>query len=664
MSFASYPESFDYNEEAPLKKEKKDEVLQPDPIEVAGQVNVGLLRKRTIALGFTALREAFDIIWEGSNLRRWWLGYQKKPSCERVRSREEEEEEPETRKLRFTNQKYAKHLMAWADPRTEEKYRILNRVAPQELLFCSPYFEVPKNKICSRAIFNGKVLSTYWVVPRPVNICDTASLIQRIRTISNRRGLFFVSVGDFRHWFHQIAVSSTLSRHFGVAVVVEKVKNTFLWRTLPMGWSHSPFIAQSLAWAILCGREKNQEPIFKEEGLKREALPTFIPTVNDGFLTVYYDNFIIATQSETEEAEFNRRLLCNTGPNTFNVAIKPDSYQRVREVAGTMEWEYLGMQFLRTQDAEGPTTRWGPTKRATWLEAWGENPRPGTCRMAAQWLGRCLFFQIMGLAPLSATIEGRTLTRALSLIGKKACADGWNSSFEWHQETLDTIQQLWGKATAKDLHWHEKTLPRIRCASEARLCIASDASTSYGFGYVTFRRDHSRGVIVYENEGPEREEKWKAHDERRIFLREMEAATLALMEFFEKYPREDTVILACDNTAVCFALRSGYSSLDAANEWMDLIREKLERVVIVPIVSADNPADCHSRGNYSDFKQRTANLEKALNDHIAGRRAENAPRFCRKSGDTTSLRHHDGEAEILDELDDGYLRSIINDGQD
>ena len=157
-----------------------------------------------------------------------------------------------------------------------------------ELYHCSTYVEVPKTKDTSRLIFNGKELSKHWKIPRPVNICDTGSLIKKILSVSEAKDQkLHVVVGDFRHWFHQIRVSEALSRHFGIAL---REKNgaieTFRWRTLPMGWSHSPFIAQCLAWGVLCHREDGQRPLFDEEAFHGSELPTFVPTMKNGWVSL------------------------------------------------------------------------------------------------------------------------------------------------------------------------------------------------------------------------------------------------------------------------------------------------------------------------------------------------------------------------------------------
>ena len=65
-----------------------------------------------------------------------------------------------------------------------------------------------------------------------------------------------------------------------------------------MGWSWSPYVAQSVGLATVLHEEADDEQIYLvPEGLK--ALPTYIPLKGGGFMCLYYDNLLIAGFSMT-----------------------------------------------------------------------------------------------------------------------------------------------------------------------------------------------------------------------------------------------------------------------------------------------------------------------------------------------------------------------------
>jgi hypothetical protein len=638
LAYSGYGGQFDYNDRP---WSDSDKVLPPDPIDVAGQAEITRLRKRCEKLGFHALKEAFDLITAANNpaLSRWWNGYK--------RGREEKEgnNSDPPRALRFSNAKYAEHLRSFASDMKEENQRILQRVKATELYHCSTYFEVPKTKDTSRLIFNGKELSKHWKIPRPVNICDTGSLIKKILSVSEAKGQkLHVVVGDFRHWFHQIRVSEALSRHFGIAL---REKNggieTFRWRTLPMGWSHSPFIAQCLAWGVLCHREDGQRPLFDEGAFHGSELPTFVPTRENGFLTVYYDNFILVTSSEEEAQQFKARLENST--KMFKVSIKEGSYlSYVSQPDQVMQWDFLGITFKRLFVDDRYQLEWHPLKRAEWRETWTEQPDPKTCLDCARWLGRCLFFQVMALKHLSGTKDGRTLARILSSVGRTAAAFGWKERYHWDTDDLAAVRSIWMRAIGDEFTWNRSTIPQVIDIAEATRVMATDACTTYGFGYIALQFDAAEDRLM--RDAPDQELagswRWDPHDSRDIFLMEMEAATKGIRAACSAFPEEPIIILACDNTAVCFALRAGYSSNTTATEMMKDVLEFMDRILVLPIKSAENPADCHSRGVFTDCDLRIGLLERAIHAHRLGRRTDKTTEYNRQESERGGILRHAG----------------------
>ena len=127
------------------------------------------------------------------------------------------------------------------------------------------YFAVPKTDSSARSIFNGKTLSKeYYHVPPSVQLPDFAELLKIIcRGFRNAKRIFLLS-GDWRHWFHQICLHPSIARFFGLTMkipsepeeweqgmkVPEPTKDSRR-ACLPMGWSWSPLLAQSIGFGVI-----------------------------------------------------------------------------------------------------------------------------------------------------------------------------------------------------------------------------------------------------------------------------------------------------------------------------------------------------------------------------------------------------------------------------
>jgi len=84
-----------------------------------------------------------------------------------------------------------------------------------------------------------------------------------------------------------------VTKFFGVALD----NRFFEWSTLPMGWSHSPFICQGLAWAIIIFLSDDNADGLQQPGQNCEALSSYHnttwpseTTTEGGFHHIDYDN--------------------------------------------------------------------------------------------------------------------------------------------------------------------------------------------------------------------------------------------------------------------------------------------------------------------------------------------------------------------------------------
>ena len=204
--------------------------------------------------------------------------------------------------------------------------------------------------------------------PPPVNLADVGQIIQKMTNFVGQR--MEVVIGDYRHWFHQIQAPTELQRLFGLKVGAQ----IYRWLMLPMGWGWSPYFAQVCAWATLAFRTKEEESILMEECFKEgELLPTFVRTRCGGFVTVYYDNFIVVTPSPREADDLHKRWRVNATPERTGAVIKTGSLHRFthREIAAT-GFDFLGLHLQTEVDAldknRVSSLSWHPCKLQRWSE--------------------------------------------------------------------------------------------------------------------------------------------------------------------------------------------------------------------------------------------------------------------------------------------------------
>ena len=257
-----------------------------DPIECAGAVFMDALKK------VIKLRR-----WKPALLMVMLLDNPEKFLVEQV---------PAKRRV-WTRKKYQPHFMAL------KASKIISELdAPNSCRYYSTYFSVPKTSKEDRAIFNGRLLSMCFRRPPPVNLIRMPDLLQKLAVLAKSHPGLCVASGDLRHWFHQLSAGKALSSFFGVACAGA----SFKWNTLPMGFSWSPFLAQVASWMFLT----HKNPWVEEACFADEQLPTFVELRGGGWMTVYYDNYIIAAVDAKQLCSIEAVLRSNC--EEFNIVLK------------------------------------------------------------------------------------------------------------------------------------------------------------------------------------------------------------------------------------------------------------------------------------------------------------------------------------------------------
>ena len=334
-------------------------------------------------------------------------------------------------------------------PHLQELIRssILRPVPKSEIKSFSKYFAVPKSGGSCRAIFNAKRLSAFFKRPETTNLPE----IDRVLELIEEYGQHWI-VGDWRHFFHQIRLETEVSKFFGI----ECGGDTFCWSTLPMGFSHSPHLAQTVAWCILLEAAFRAELVAPEQYQDLVNTPSFVILKdNQGVLLVWYDNVLALFRNVSARDKYYTALLevTGTGENGVNCIWRNlerfslSSMGPNRSPSGPpVRPIYLGMEFSRgtpKRDRHGnlrDSVQWrhDPGRLERWTDLTTINPR-ATPRVIARAVGVLLW---------DATVTRRPLCEESAVIDElRGAADrvhetGWDGvpAQNWSPETISRLE--------------------------------------------------------------------------------------------------------------------------------------------------------------------------------------------------------------------------------
>jgi len=532
------------------------------------------------------------------------------------------------------------------------------------------YFAVPKTEDEARAIWNGRSLSTKSQTPPPVFL---PYLPEMLRKISGLQKSFpdgmSMYTGDLRHFFHQIPAGHRLSSYFGVSFGGK----FYRWRTLPMGWSWSPFCAQSIAWAILLycpesilKNNNGKDPNFIiPEGL--EKLPTYIELCDGGFICVYYDNYFVCGSEETVK-RVAERIRSNCAH--FSVEIKPGSEQlRTAHQMVTEPIVFLGAALRYVRLREGLVFSWNQCdkKLTKWRslelcagaelsgDVWGKT---WTRRELQSVIGRVMWRRSLYHYPRSGTAPIVEILRRLATNNP-----GWDRrDFVLSESERSTMSESWTEVLLNPIH-HACDFPQ----PTFNIVLATDSSDD-GFGYVIY--DHDGNIIQ------EIGEKWDEHyrnskggyekwSVRHIYLKELKCALDTILMLSEKFP--NTVFdLGIDNSAAAAAIRNMYSACVEACGWLDVFWATMQKrgchVNVWGLRSEDNASDPASRRCYEPAGCAEPDLARRCFEHIVHARKGHYVGAYKPSESLrgkTGIRHKD--VDDVHEVDPGTLAERLLD---
>lgn len=534
-------------------------------------------------------------------------------------------------------------------------------------IFLSGYFSVLKGLNNSRAIFNGKRLSKQCTTPPPVHLPSAGELAEKIRDHCRTHGRCETILGDFRHWFHQIPMPRRLRRYF----CLQLKKKRYCWRGLPMGWSHSPAIAQAAGWAFLMYRRTGEKALFDEDAFRSLHMPTFVPTASGkGFVSLYYDNFIIMTADANEANAIRKRILANS--EALHIMLKPGSFSQLStEDVCTQGFTHLGIRWLgrkeRPQDKRMSGVSWWVEKRETWKTNFEATLRaltsgtPVARDRAAAIVGQAIFCVSISGKKLCHSPCGRIIRMVARQIGSDVHqdADGslrarWKRTWNTDQATSKRLVDAWNELQGTDNTeiFGRAPPPKTEMTS---LVLATDASDK-GYGAVLMRREKDGSMTILATRGG----RWHgALADWHIYLKEARALFDGLRWAKLLHPGERFDVIV-DNSALAFALQNEVSSNQVMMSWLEEYEMDLQLVSRVTLAaSADNPADVPSRPDdpeiEDEMRERIRNATQALRARDRGwnwaSKINDYKRSTPEDDDDFEYRHGEPDFGVTDHID-------------
>jgi len=577
--------------------------LELDPISCAGRVKVGRLQEEAVKLPCLDFsKKAFSFITDATFYESLRLA----PSSKKP--------------LKVTSKKWIPHLLSLVT------FGILIAIAYPKLRDTATYFAVEKrneDRVTARAIFNGREISAGLQPPPPVNLAMISDLLEKI---SAEKGPMSAITLDFRHWFHQIP----LKRKVSCNLAVGRGNTYWRWRTLPMGISWAPFVAQCLGWASLVVNANHLYDIDVNKHLGQP--PCFLRLKGGGFVTLYYDN-VLAIGNEAVISELKAIWLKNFSTDLFDITLKEIDHLTPSQMSSGVPIKYLGVHIERmkrsSRDRDGffqssYYTRWKqiPERLKKWiphLEKIGSSPTM-TYRNLSKICGRVIWAEtlkkhtMIDLHPLI-----RILRRCMQ--HKHVRKHDWDTSVSLTKEEQATLLYFTKKITANQYQYADET-DDAHPRKEVWAC--SDSSTP-GRGFVIFPASQTTEGVSHEWG-----KTWNADEVNwHIYRKEFHAAMEAITGILELHGKSLHIRLGVDNSAVYHALARKYSNNEDAIKLLLKIRDMLSTsnsiLSVTLLRSEENAADPASRNVKLTSAQaricRSAMARQQLRDAIEGIRS-------------------------------------------
>jgi hypothetical protein len=457
-----------------------------------------------------------------------------------------------------------------------EEARVLQQSKRRELRFHWLFFTILKSIECSRAIFNGKHLAKFWSRPRPVGLPTIPDLLKALSRF--RRP--FIYQRDYRHWFYQIPLSNHHFDYFGINF---SSTMRYFMKVLPMGWSWSPFIAQSIASFIAA---QAMMDVFGEAfrmPTSEEIPPWYEHTEGTtlSMVIVWYDNFCILSDDPTIAARIIRAVDAMSAKFGAIYKTKKGEDLMVVQEASTI---FLGIELEWV--ANRLWWSFPEEKRREWYDLSTE--RIKTCRDIARRAGMLNWIAYVTGSHCHPSIvdEHIRIARMDQAVWDEESVTQCSQKAE---EIFQSELRKW--STKRRFTWEAEDLGR-------RLVIIADASTEAG-GHIVLNWELERFDHV-----PDYSRRWTsslAGDSTKIFYLEFIAViggVYAAVDSVRHMNERLDILIVTDNLGLKYTINRGCSNLTSARTCFAAIPHGV-RLRATWIPTEENPADGLTRATQS-----------------------------------------------------------------
>ena len=350
---------------------------------------------------------------------------------------------------------------------------------------------------------------------------------------------------------------------------------------LPMGWSWSCYLAQSLTWGVILRVMPNDVDLDVPENVNDLKIPPGHMTMKDGTtIFVIYDTILVVAISEVRTKAWGERIGRNSRLAQLDL-----KYEKL-----TSTVDFGGIQLQSGDDG----TTWSviPATVSSWKE-WASSKKTSTAETLWKAMGFLRFVSpIVDLMP--ATLG--ELTEIQSVTASSAplmCRLDYRKPRECLQPFIDKACALIKNIDYKPRHWKSHLLGMGRVWS-----AASDATTT------------CEAFVIFDGPPPQVIDNLESNE---IMVREAGALADCIKRWVKISAANDILIVLCDNQPVLRSFARGWTNCSEMKTIVSDLRSILvaRRIVIVDIDTNENYADIFSRpGEFFSEEERAFRLKK------------------------------------------------------
>jgi len=494
---------------------------------------------------------------------------------------------------------FMKHIEVLAKPAADKSGLVLKELTDGRPRGYVSYFPILKEPELARAIFDGRFFNLRCFPSPKFHLGDIEILLDTLSSFGTKR-VFFYST-DLVNCFYQIPLGS----HLAIWMAVMAGGRSYLPQVLPMGWSWSCFIAQSLCWGVILKTKHGDKDLGIPQSVVNGEVPGRV-RMNDGtFILVVYDTILCLGTDEVAVSDWKHRIKRNM--DDAQLVLK---YEKFGPTA-----EFGGLQLESTDDG----IFWSVLEdtQKVW-NTWAKSEVGYSAQMLWKALGYMRF--VLPVLGVNLALVGQ-LTKVQSDFARDFKLKTKGDYLRIHPQLKDPI--LAATNLIENLDYkrrHPKSHLGIGWRHRRVFFVAVDATTS--LESYTFFIDG----LPSNNTG--------TRPTSQVDIMGAEAAVMAwaIGVWYEMEDRcdDDVLVIIGDNQPVTKSFYKGWSQHEGANIQIARVSEVLAKMTVLhgDIDTNDNFADIGTRPEESftlDEQRRKAEMTslrmtETLKNFIATRR--------------------------------------------